>query len=91
MQAFQTVNFPALLDTLVSLTAAFVLGGLIGFERQNRKRAAGLRTNVPVALGCNSRGYGQPPDGTGGRDKGDCLCRVRHRLSGCGCDHAGGR
>ena len=33
MQAFQTVNFPALLDTLVSLTAAFVLGWLLGFER----------------------------------------------------------
>jgi putative Mg2+ transporter-C (MgtC) family protein len=51
MQAFQNINLPALLDTLVSLTAAFVLGGLIGFERQYRQRTAGLRTNVLVALG----------------------------------------
>ncbi|MGE0072808.1 MAG: MgtC/SapB family protein [Thiomonas sp.] len=31
--------------------AAFVLGGLIGVERQYRQRTAGLRTNVLVALG----------------------------------------
>ena len=38
-------------DTLISLAAAFILGGLIGFERQYRQRTAGLRTNVLVALG----------------------------------------
>ncbi|MES2026298.1 MAG: MgtC/SapB family protein [Pseudomonadota bacterium] len=41
----------SLLDTLLSLTTAFVLGGLIGFERQYRQRTAGLRTNVLVAIG----------------------------------------
>ena len=36
---------------LVSLTAAFILGTLIGAERQYRQRTAGLRTNVLVAVG----------------------------------------
>ncbi|HWE47171.1 MAG TPA: MgtC/SapB family protein [Caulobacteraceae bacterium] len=33
------------------LAIAFVLGGLIGFERQYRQRTAGLRTNLLVAVG----------------------------------------
>jgi putative Mg2+ transporter-C (MgtC) family protein len=41
----------AFLGTLIALSAAFVLGGLIGFERQFRQRTAGLRTNVLVAVG----------------------------------------
>ena len=44
MPAIQTLNYSSLFDTLVSLTAAFVLGGLIGLERQYRQRTAGLRT-----------------------------------------------
>ena len=51
MHAFQDVNFASLLSTLVSLSTAFVLGGLIGLERQYRQRTAGLRTNVLVAVG----------------------------------------
>lgn len=51
MQALHNINLVSLLDTLISLTAAFILGGLIGFERQYRQRTAGLRTNVLVALG----------------------------------------
>ncbi len=39
------------LDTFISLTVAFILGGLIGYERQFRQRTAGLRTNVLVAVG----------------------------------------
>jgi len=35
----------------LSLGLAFVLGGMIGFERQWRQRTAGLRTNVLVAVG----------------------------------------
>ena len=35
----------------LALGAAFVLGTLIGFERQWRQRTAGLRTNVLVAVG----------------------------------------
>jgi len=51
MQAIQNFNAPALLDTLVSLAAAFALGGAIGLERQVRQRTAGLRTNTLVAVG----------------------------------------
>jgi putative Mg2+ transporter-C (MgtC) family protein len=39
------------LDSLVSLFAAFVLGGMIGAERQYRQRGGGLRTHVLVAVG----------------------------------------
>lgn len=48
LTTFQAADF---IDTLVSLTAAFVLGTLIGAERQYRQRTAGLRTNVLVAVG----------------------------------------
>jgi len=48
LTTFQLADF---IDTLVSLTTAFVLGTLIGAERQYRQRTAGLRTNVLVALG----------------------------------------
>ncbi|MCK1784275.1 MgtC/SapB family protein, partial [Pseudomonas sp. TNT11] len=51
MQAINNINLNSLIDTVVSLTAAFILGGLIGFERQYRQRTAGLRTNVLVAVG----------------------------------------
>ena len=51
MQALQNLNIQSLLDTFVSLSTAFVLGGLIGFERQLRQRTAGLRTNTLVAVG----------------------------------------
>jgi putative Mg2+ transporter-C (MgtC) family protein len=48
IQTFQLYDF---FDTLVSLGSAFVLGALIGAERQYRQRTAGLRTNVLVAVG----------------------------------------
>jgi putative Mg2+ transporter-C (MgtC) family protein len=48
LTTFQSYDF---LDTLISLGAAFVLGTLIGAERQYRLRTAGLRTNVLVAVG----------------------------------------
>lgn len=51
MQALNNINQTSLIDTLVSLSAAFILGGLIGYERQYRQRTAGLRTNVLVAVG----------------------------------------
>lgn len=37
--------------TLVGFATAFVLGTVIGLERQWRQRTAGLRTNVLVAVG----------------------------------------
>lgn len=48
LSTFHTYDF---LDTLLSLATAFVLGTLIGAERQYRQRTAGLRTNVLVAVG----------------------------------------
>ncbi|AGT11352.1 MgtC/SapB family protein [Paracoccus aminophilus] len=48
IQSFDGLQF---LDTFAALLAAFVLGTLIGAERQYRQRTAGLRTNVLVALG----------------------------------------
>jgi putative Mg2+ transporter-C (MgtC) family protein len=39
------------IDSLVSLLVAFVLGALIGAERQYRQRGGGLRTHVLVAVG----------------------------------------
>ena len=40
-----------MLDTFVSVGSAFLLGSLIGLERQIRQRTAGLRTNTLVAVG----------------------------------------
>jgi putative Mg2+ transporter-C (MgtC) family protein len=37
--------------TVLRLILAFVLGGIIGFERQHRKKTAGLKTHVLVCLG----------------------------------------
>lgn len=51
MEAIERFDLAALLNTLISLSVAFVLGGLIGLERQYRQRTAGLRTNVLVAVG----------------------------------------
>jgi putative Mg2+ transporter-C (MgtC) family protein len=48
LHSFSASDF---LDSLVSLFAAFVLGTLIGAERQYRQRSGGLRTNVLVAVG----------------------------------------
>jgi putative Mg2+ transporter-C (MgtC) family protein len=48
LQAFSLAEF---LDSLISLAGAFVLGTLIGAERQYRQRSGGLRTNVLVAVG----------------------------------------
>ncbi|WP_213955373.1 MULTISPECIES: MgtC/SapB family protein [unclassified Variovorax] len=54
MQALQHIDPRSMLDTLVSLGSAFILGGLIGLERQVRQRTAGLRTNTLVAVGAAS-------------------------------------
>src|SRR5215831_10778144 len=48
LRSFTASDF---LDSLVSLLGAFVLGGLIGAERQYRQRGGGLRTHVLVAVG----------------------------------------
>jgi putative Mg2+ transporter-C (MgtC) family protein len=47
----QHLQWQASVNTLACLLLAFVLGGVIGLERQYRQRTAGLRTNVLVAVG----------------------------------------
>ena len=51
MLALKSFVAASFLDTFISLAVAFVLGTLIGAERQYRQRTAGLRTNALVALG----------------------------------------
>ena len=51
MEAVRTIELVSLSDTFISLSAAFILGGIIGLEREYRQRTAGLRTNVLVAVG----------------------------------------
>jgi len=51
MRMIEQLDLPAALDTLAGLTLAFVLGAMVGLERQYRQRTAGLRTNVLVAVG----------------------------------------
>jgi putative Mg2+ transporter-C (MgtC) family protein len=48
LQTFELLPF---FDSAISLGAAFILGTLIGAERQYRQRTAGLRTCVLVAVG----------------------------------------
>ena len=38
-------------ELILRLTLAAILGGIIGYERQSRRKSAGLRTNVLVCLG----------------------------------------
>lgn len=51
MRFVQTIHLLPVLDSIFSLFVAFVLGTLIGVERQLRQRSAGLRTNTLVAVG----------------------------------------
>jgi putative Mg2+ transporter-C (MgtC) family protein len=51
MAFLHSITASDFLDSLTSLFAAFVLGGLIGAERQYRQRGGGLRTHVLVAVG----------------------------------------
>lgn len=50
MEALKLISLSSLQDTLISLSTAFILGTLIGLEREYRQRTAGLRTNVLVAV-----------------------------------------
>jgi putative Mg2+ transporter-C (MgtC) family protein len=51
VSAIQSLHLNDFIDSLISLLSAFVLGTLIGAERQYRQRQGGLRTNALVALG----------------------------------------
>ena len=64
---FPCINGPALLQNLISLLTAFILGSVIGYERQFRQRTAGLRTNTLVAVGAAAFvDMALQLDGTGG-------------------------
>jgi len=39
-------------STAARLLAASILGGLVGLEREFRKKASGIRTNMMICLGC---------------------------------------
>jgi putative Mg2+ transporter-C (MgtC) family protein len=54
MAALANFNPAVFADTAISLIVAFLLGTLIGAERQYRQRTAGLRTNALVALGASA-------------------------------------
>ncbi|MEF3367919.1 MgtC/SapB family protein [Methylocystis sp. 9N] len=54
MVAIANFDSAEMLNTLVSLAVAIVLGALIGAERQYRQRTAGLRTTALVALGASA-------------------------------------
>jgi putative Mg2+ transporter-C (MgtC) family protein len=51
MAAIQSFNVLQSVNSFASLALAFLLGMLIGSERQYRQRTAGLRTNVLVCVG----------------------------------------
>ncbi|MDR2330427.1 MAG: MgtC/SapB family protein [Comamonas sp.] len=51
LEALNYTQLNSLINTTISLVTAFVLGAVIGLERQYRQRTAGLRTNVLVAVG----------------------------------------
>lgn len=48
-----TSSLQTIVLTTINLGMAFVLGAIIGLERQVRQRTAGLRTNVLVCLGAS--------------------------------------
>ena len=51
MAALHSFTVSDFIDSLISLLGAFILGTIIGAERQYRQRSGGLRTNVLVAVG----------------------------------------
>lgn len=51
MTALHSFMVSDFIDSLISLFGAFILGTIIGAERQYRQRSGGLRTNVLVAVG----------------------------------------
>ena len=45
------MEYYEVLENFGQLALACVLGGMIGYERQSRRKSAGLRTNILVCLG----------------------------------------
>ncbi|WP_397392318.1 MgtC/SapB family protein [Polynucleobacter sp.] len=57
MESLSNIDFISLVDAAISLSTAFILGGLIGLERQYRQRTAGLRTNNVMAYVVSGIGF----------------------------------
>jgi hypothetical protein len=75
------MDFALLEKTSLALLTAFILGGIIGFERQWRQRTAGLRTNVLVAVGsCRFRRSRISCGRCRWGFTGNIVCCVGHRL-----------
>ena len=51
MNAFRTEIGVVLSTTILRLTIAAILGGIIGLERQLKHKPAGLRTNMFICFG----------------------------------------
>ena len=51
MNAIQPITPEALLDIVVRLSLALLVGATVGFEREIRHKAAGLRTHMLVSFG----------------------------------------
>ena len=49
---FLILDWPVFVDDLTRLSAAAILGGAIGLERELNGHFAGLRTHMMVAIGC---------------------------------------
>ncbi len=67
MKFIETFALADFLNTAICLAGAFVLGTLIGVERQYRQRTAGLRTNVLVCVG--AAGFVDLAMNLGGNDR----------------------
>jgi putative Mg2+ transporter-C (MgtC) family protein len=52
MDVFVDLSWNDLVRVTLRLAAAAVLGAVVGWEREVKKRAAGLRTHILVAIGC---------------------------------------
>lgn len=39
------------IEVFIKILVAFILGGVVGYERENKSRPAGLRTHILVAIG----------------------------------------
>ena len=50
LEALKLISLSSLQDTLISLSTAFILGTLIGLEREYRQRTAGLATATVVPI-----------------------------------------
>src|SRR5207253_11092417 len=87
MNSFRTEMGVVLSTTILRLTVAAILGGIIGLERQLKHKPAGLRTNMSICFGSAlfTVLYGQLAGSFGG----DHTRIAAQILPGIGCIGAG--